>query len=185
MLDQNISDRVLVQVPELYHRVRQGRLFGIPRFAIYMLDGVYQSAVIYFLLIYTYDTTTMRKDGWSIGMYEFSTVMCIAAVIACNIYIGMLNTHAWTWLSVASAMVGIVTILAFTGVYSAFSPGLFATEVYGLNSFLWPSVAFWLGNVLTIILSLLPRWLYLYCSNQYWPTDVEIMRAMETKQPGQ
>lgn len=183
VLDQNISDRALVQVPELYHRVRAGKLFGIPRFAIYMLDGIYQSAVIYFLLVYTYDVTTTRSDGWSVGMYEFSTVMCIAAVIACNIYIGMLNTHSWTWWSVGSALVGPVVILAFTGVYAAFRPGLFYTEVYGLNDFLWPSVQFWLGNFLTIVLSLLPRYLYRYYSEMYFPTDIEILRHIDHQDP--
>lgn len=31
-----------------------------------------QSAVIYFFLLYSYDTTTARSDGHGIGMYEFS-----------------------------------------------------------------------------------------------------------------
>lgn len=116
-------------------------------------------------------------------MYEFSTVMCIAAVIACNIYIGMLNTHSWTWWSVGSALVGPVVILAFTGVYAAFRPGLFYTEVYGLNDFLWPSVQFWLGNFLTIVLSLLPRYLYRYYSEMYFPTDIEILRHIDHQDP--
>lgn len=29
-------------VPELYEYGRRGLLFGIPRFSIYMLDGIYQ-----------------------------------------------------------------------------------------------------------------------------------------------
>lgn len=31
-----------------------------------------QSAVIYFFLLYAYDTTTARADGYDITMYEFS-----------------------------------------------------------------------------------------------------------------
>ena len=80
-------------VPELYSIGRSGQLFGLYRFGIYMLDGIYQvspspllvrirprthalalpqSAIIYFFILYSYDTTTSRSDGYDIGMYEFS-----------------------------------------------------------------------------------------------------------------
>lgn len=33
-----------------------------------------QSVAIYFLIVYTYMTTTSRADGWDVYLYEFSTV---------------------------------------------------------------------------------------------------------------
>lgn len=42
VMDQNISERALMAVPELYRYGRDGKLFGLKRFAIYMIDGVYQ-----------------------------------------------------------------------------------------------------------------------------------------------
>ena len=33
-----------------------------------------QSAIIFFLLLYTYDTTTSRSDGYNVYQYEFATV---------------------------------------------------------------------------------------------------------------
>lgn len=49
ILDRNISDHVLVQVPELYAYGRTGSLFGLKRFAAYMIDGIYQ---VRFLLLH-------------------------------------------------------------------------------------------------------------------------------------
>lgn len=42
VLDRNISDSTLVQVPELYAYGRSGKLFNLKRFSAYMLDGIYQ-----------------------------------------------------------------------------------------------------------------------------------------------
>lgn len=46
VLDRNISDRALVQVPELYAYGRAGKLFGLVRFLTYMMDGTYQVSTL-------------------------------------------------------------------------------------------------------------------------------------------
>lgn len=109
-------------LPELYHYGRRGKLFGLKRFSWYMIDGTYQSAVIFFFLLYTYDTTTSIGDGYIIDMYQFSTTMVVAAVIAANLYNG-LNTHAWNWFVLASVAIGPILIVIWTAVYAAIKPG--------------------------------------------------------------
>lgn len=47
IFDRNVNDRVLMEVPELYRRGREGRYFGLRPFLWYMLDGAYQSVVLY------------------------------------------------------------------------------------------------------------------------------------------
>ena len=63
-----------MQVPELYRYGREGSWFGLKWFCLYMLDGVYQSAIIFFMILYTYMTNTARPDGYDVDMLEFSTV---------------------------------------------------------------------------------------------------------------
>ena len=84
---------VLMELPELYRYGREGKWFGLKWFTVYMFDGVMQvcsspyrfrwnlilflflqSAVIYFLIVYTYTTVSARLDGWDVALYEFSTV---------------------------------------------------------------------------------------------------------------
>ncbi|GAA96668.1 uncharacterized protein L969DRAFT_97024 [Mixia osmundae IAM 14324] len=173
--DRNISDRVLMAVPELYRYGREHTFFGISRFCWYMIDGIYQGAVIYFFVSYTYDTTTSRQDGYGTYLYEWSTTAAIAAVIALNMYNG-LNTHAWTGWVVFALLVGPVLVLAFTAVYSAISPGWISTDVYGNNSFLWPSAYFYFSILLTVVLALMPRTLVRYYKEMYIPTDIDILK---------
>lgn len=44
IFDRHVGERVLMAIPELYERGRRGKLFGIVRFSIYMLDGIYQAS---------------------------------------------------------------------------------------------------------------------------------------------
>ena len=94
-----IDADVLMDLPELYRYGREGKWFGLKWFSVYMFDGVVQvcsspyrfrwnltrflfrqSAVIYFLIVYTYTTISARTDGWDVGLYEFSTVSFFAKI---------------------------------------------------------------------------------------------------------
>lgn len=110
--------------------------------------------------------------------------MAIAAIFAANMYNG-LNTRAWTWWVVFSIAIGPFLILAYTAVYSSFKPSLIWTYVYGNNTFLWPSTYFWLGSLFTIILSLAPRYLYLYISTNYYPSDIDVLAWTAKMDPQQ
>lgn len=180
IFDRHVGERPLMAVPELYETGRLGKRFGLVRFCIYMLDGIYQSVVVYFFLYYAYDTTTARQDGYDVGMYEFSTVMAVAAVLAANFYNGM-NTHAWNWWVLAGVLIGPVLIICYSAVYAAFKPTTIWTDVWGNNHYLWPAVYWWLGNVFTILLCLAPRYFYRFVKESYFPDDADILRAIEKK----
>ncbi|KDN51083.1 hypothetical protein RSAG8_00712, partial [Rhizoctonia solani AG-8 WAC10335] len=100
IFDRNIDSDILVILPELYRYGREGKWFGLRVFALYMLDGIYQSAVIFFFIFYAYHTTTARTDGYDVGMYEFSTTMVVATVMCVNAFNG-LNTRAWFGIPIA------------------------------------------------------------------------------------
>lgn len=110
--------------------------------------------------------------------------MALAAVFAANFYNG-LNTHSWNWWVLAGVLIGPVLITLYTAVYSAFTPGFIWTYVLGNNSFLWPSVYFWLGMLFTILLSLLPRYLYRFYSENYYPSDIDILAYVAKRDPNQ
>ncbi len=84
-----------MDMPELYHYGREKYWFRWQEFFTYMLDGIYQvsgvvaylmmhhpngllfqSVIIFFFIMFSYQSTSARKDGWSIDLYEWSTVSC-------------------------------------------------------------------------------------------------------------
>lgn len=121
VFDQDIRQRVLVNVPELYSVGREGKLFGLKVFSWYMLEGIYQGAVCFFFITFAYNTTSARTDGFDVSINEFSTVIIVAVVIAANTFNG-LNQSAWNWWMLAFVLFGSVLVLLYTAVYSAIKP---------------------------------------------------------------
>ncbi|KAH9484429.1 Putative phospholipid-transporting ATPase C24B11.12c [Psilocybe cubensis] len=182
LFDRFADDHVLMAVPELYWYGREGKWFGMKQFIVYMFDGTLQSAIIFFLILYAYVTTAARSDGWQVSLYEFSTTMAFAAVFAANFYNG-LNTSAWTGWVFFAVFIGDILVLVYTAVYNAISPGWFVTPVYGNNNFLFKSAFFWFGIPLTVLLALLPRYLYKSWKFAFAPDDVDILRYIYKKDP--
>ncbi|KZT69864.1 phospholipid-translocating P-type ATPase [Daedalea quercina L-15889] len=183
LFDRHVDDHALMALPELYEHSRKGEYFGLRLFAIYMFDGLVQSVFVFFFVFYAYaTTTTARSDGYAVYQYEFATVMAISAVTAANLFNG-LNTYAWTgWVFFAIAL-GLVLVWAYTGIYSAITPGWFATPVYGNDHYLWPSAYFWFGIILTVVLALLPRFLAKAYKQSFDPSDLDKVRYFHKYYP--
>ncbi|KAG2742365.1 phospholipid-translocating P-type ATPase [Suillus brevipes Sb2] len=182
LFDRIVDADVLMAFPELYRYGRERTWFSIRSFFIHMLDGVIQSVPIYFIITYTYFTTTSRSDGYSISLYEYSTTMVFAAVIAVSLFNG-LNTNVWTAWVFFAIFIGIIILWLFTVIYDAISPGWIVTNVYGNNHYLFTSAYFWLSQPLVIAIAILPRYLYRAWQLGYAPGDLEILRYIRKTQP--
>ncbi|WVO15675.1 hypothetical protein L204_103336 [Cryptococcus depauperatus] len=182
LFDRNIDGETLMALPELYRRSREGRYFGLKRFFYYILEGTYQSAVIYFFIHYTYVTTTTRGDGYDVYMYEMSTTQAIAAVMVANLFSG-LNIDAWTGWVWFAVWFGPFLVWVFTAIYSIIPPSSFYTGVYGNDVFLFRSAAFWFGWPFVLVIALLPRYLIRTFRQNIVPNDVDTMRLVRKYQP--
>ncbi|KAJ7143107.1 phospholipid-translocating ATPase [Mycena crocata] len=183
LFDRLVDSKALMALPELYRYGREGRWFGLRLFVIYMLDGIYQSAIIFFLIRYTYDSTTSRTDGYSTYQYEFSTTMVIAAILSVNLFNG-LNTNVWTGWVWFAVLLGIVLSWVYTAIYSIISPGWFHTPVFGNDHYLFRSAYFWLCLPLTVFLALAPRYLLKAWAFGFRPNDIDILRWILREEPG-
>ncbi|KAI0823535.1 phospholipid-translocating P-type ATPase [Trametes gibbosa] len=182
LFDRIVDDHVLMAMPELYKHSMNHEYFGTKLFLIYMLDGVVQSALIFFLILYSYVSTSSRHDGYDVSRYEFSTTIAIAAVMAANLFNG-LNTHVWTgWIFFAVAL-GIVLVWAYTAIYSIISPGWFPTYVFGNDFYLFRSPYFWFTIFLVTILSLLPRYVAKAYKLAFAPNDLDRARWLHKLDP--
>jgi phospholipid-translocating ATPase len=182
LFDRIVDADVLMAFPELYRYGRERTWFSLRLFFIYMIDGAIQSVSLYFIITYTYFTTTTRPDGYGIQLYEYSTTMVFSAVIVVSLFNG-LNTNVWTGWVFFAVFLGIVLLLLFTLVYNAISPGWFVTSVYGNNQFLFKSAFFWLCQPLCVAIALLPRYLYRAWQTGYAPGDLELLRYIRKTQP--
>lgn len=182
IFDRPISDRVLMQVPELYRASREHTYFGLKPFGWCMLDGAYQGTIILFIILYSYDMTTGRSDGYDISMYEWSTIIAYASASQASFFTG-LNAHAWSWWIFGVVFFGPLLFNVFTPIYAALPPTTIWSYSYGNNSLLYPSIGFWAGGIFVIILAMLPRYLYRFYRETFYPTDIDILRYIDKRDP--
>ena len=191
VLDQDVSDKVSLAVPQLYRRGIERKEWTQLKFwwvcklltvkganvmscRLYMLDGTYQSLICFYMTyllfqpgLFVTESGQQVNDTSRMGVY----IAC-ATIVVVNVYI-LLNTYRWDWLMVLLVCISILLIFFWTGVYTAFTRSdtfyKGAPEVYG-------ALTFWATSLLTVIISLLPRFTIKSFQKLFCPRDVDIIR---------
>lgn len=174
VLDQDVSDKVSLAVPQLYRRGIERLEWTQTKFWLYMVDGLYQSVICFFMAYCLFfPANAVTDNGLSIDDRErFGAYVAPAAVIAINTYI-LLNTYRWDWLMFLLVVVSILLVWFWTGVYSAFKSSEF---FYKAAPQVFAQPTFWAVTALSVILSLLPRFCIKTIQKIYFPYDVDIVR---------
>lgn len=174
ILDQDVSDKVSLAVPQLYRRGIERKEWSQVKFWLYMLDGIYQSVICFFMPYLLFSSSPFVtengrniNDNKRIGVYVACT-----AVATVNTYI-LLNTFRWDWLMLLLVAISILFIFTWTGIYTAFSASLqfykAAPEVYG-------QLTFWALFLIAISICLLPRFAIKSFQKVFFPLDIDIIR---------
>jgi magnesium-transporting ATPase (P-type) len=64
-------------------------------------------------------------------------------------------------------------------IYPVFFINAPSQELYGVAQQMYRVASFWFTFFFTIILVLLPRYLYLFVKQYFYPTDIDIVREMQ------
>lgn len=174
ILDQDVSDKVSLAVPQLYRKGMERKEWTSLKFWLYMADGIFQSAICFFMgyLLFapaTFETESGRgiADQRRMGVY----IACIDILVV-NSYI-LLNTYRWDWLMVLITTLSVLLIFFWTGVYSSFK-GSF--QFYKAGQEVYGQLTFWALLLLTLVICLLPRFSVKFFQKNYRPYDVDIIR---------
>jgi len=171
-----------MDLPELYKHSRQGEYFNLKLFLLYMLDGIYQSAVVFFFIFYAYFSPSSRSDGYDVYLYEFSTTMAVGAVMIVTVFVGI-NISTWTSWVWWTLSIEIVLIWLYTAIYSAITPKTFSTPIYGNDHYLFHSAYYWLGLLFMVPLALLPRFAAKAYKFTFHPSDIDRVRYLHKLDP--
>lgn len=92
--DQDINAKAALAFPQLYVRGIRGLEYTRTKFWLYMGDGLYQSAVVFFIpfLVWTLGSPVSWNGKGIDSLADFGTTVAVAAIFSANTYVGM-NTH--------------------------------------------------------------------------------------------
>lgn len=89
--DQDINAKAALAFPQLYVRGIRGLEYTRMKFWLYMLDGLFQSTVVYFIPYCAW--TLGRAVSWNgkgiDSLADFGTTVSVAAIFAANTYVGI------------------------------------------------------------------------------------------------
>ncbi|KAB8337153.1 hypothetical protein FH972_021457 [Carpinus fangiana] len=176
ILDQDVSDKVSLAVPQLYRRGIERLEWSQLKFWLYMGDGFYQSLICFFMPYLLFAPATFNtSNGLQLNDYKrMGVFIATAAVVVVNVYI-LLNTYRWDWATFGITMISILLIWLWTGAYSAADPRT-AFQFYGAAQEVYGSLSFWTLSLLVVVLCLLPRFCIKAYQKMYLPRDVDIIR---------
>ncbi|KAL8972313.1 MAG: hypothetical protein Q9183_000619 [Haloplaca sp. 2 TL-2023] len=174
ILDQDVSDKVSLAVPQLYRRGIERREWTSLKFWTYMLDGIYQSVICYYMGHLLFAPATFNTEN-GLNINDRSRVgvfIACATIVVVNIYV-MINMYRWDWLFLLLTAISILLIWFWTGVYTAFPSAAYfykaAPQVFG-------QLSFWVMVLLTTAVCLLPRFAAKAFQKLYRPRDIDIIR---------
>jgi len=177
VLDQDVSDKVSLAVPQLYRRGIERAEWTNTKFWLYILDGIYQSVMVFYIpYLVVFNARPITFNGLDmIERYRLGAYIAHPAVLVINGYI-LLNTYRWDWIMLLVVAISDLFVFFWTGVYTSFSTaGTFegtAKEIYG-------EASFWAVFFIVPVMCLFPRFIIKAVQKVYFPYDVDIIRENE------
>jgi len=92
--DQDVNAKAALAFPQLYIRGIRGLEYTKAKFWLYMADGLYQSAVVFFFpyLVWTLGNVVSWNGKTIESLADFGTTVSVAAIFSANTYVGI-NTR--------------------------------------------------------------------------------------------
>ncbi|KAI0794941.1 phospholipid-translocating P-type ATPase [Abortiporus biennis] len=173
--DQDINAKAALAFPQLYIRGIRGLEYTRLKFWLYMIDGFYQSAIVFFIpyLVWTLGISASWNGRTIESLADFGTTVSVAAIFAANCYVGI-NTHYWTVITWIIIIGSSAVMLLWIVIYSYFPSQDFIQEV----AVLMGESIFWLTVLVSVLLALAPRLFVKFVSSAYFPLDRDIVREM-------
>lgn len=171
-LERDLPARRLQAIPQLYRLGIRQSSFNMLLFLLYLLDGLYQSIVCFWVPLLAYSDTAITWAGYPETQTLLGNAMALSIIICTNLYMA-LNTLSWVAYSFVGIGLTILAVVSFSLVYS-FIP---SEALYGS----WRDMidpGFWATILLSITLALAPRYLIKYLQATFRPGDLDIVREV-------
>lgn len=174
ILDQDVDDKVSLAVPQLYRRGILRLEWTQTKFWVYMLDGIYQSVICFYLTYLNFNTGVFAgPTGQDMnGREQMGVYVACSAVFVVNAYL-LINQYQWDWVFGLVIAISALLVWIWTAIYSAFPA---VPMFYGTAGQIFGSLSFWTTVLLTVIVCLLPRMTAKAIQKLFFPRDIDIIR---------
>lgn len=171
--DQDLIAPYVLRYPGVYRLGIHQKRYNQYRFVAYMLDGVWQSLVVFWFWRGVYGVNMLSTSGIDASLLEFSTSVAITNVVIASLYVGF-HTYHWTWLMHFSVWGSIIFLVLLILIYGAFP----SSTIYHVGIQLFSEGSFWFMLVLSVVAAFLARYTFMFVSSWWFPDDVHVVRGI-------
>ena len=160
LFDQDVSAKLSKAFPQLYKAGQDNAYFNVRVLSTWILTGVYQSVICFFLPVLAGHPSAVDKDGLMIGHWSLATTVysCVIITVNCRLALAVsfhtIFHHIFIWGS-------ILFWYLFIFIYCAMKPGTTGSldssdNIYYVIYFLLGTPSYWLSILLVPVTCLLP-----------------------------
>lgn len=173
-LDQDLRAPALMSFPQTYAPGRKGQLYSRAQFWFACVDGVYQSIVCFMLPTAAYYWfPIVTANGYSLDpLTSLGCSIGASCVLSANLYCGLMLQN---W-SIIIWLVIILSNLSYFIWITVYSAPLFDSTFSSTAYELYGSVDFWAVILLSVIMSLLPRYTWNAWCSSFRPSQGDLVR---------
>lgn len=171
--DQDVTAPYVLRFPGVYKLGILQQRYNQYRFTAYMLDGVWQSLIVFWFWRGVYGLNMLSTNGIDGSLLEFSTSVALTNVVIASLYVG-LHTYHWTWLMNFAVWGSIAYLALMVLIYGEFT----ASPIYHVATRLLGEGPFWFMLILAVITAFILRFSVLFISFWWYPDDVHVVRGI-------
>ncbi|KAJ3235827.1 hypothetical protein HDU81_011406 [Chytriomyces hyalinus] len=168
--EQDLNANICLQVPQIYRKGMKQTVFNIERYWVYMFDALWQSIIAYFFVRDMYDGRTAYMSGYAGDHESMGTMISFICIICTNLH-AVINTTNWTYLTFFGLFASYAVWLFYVISYAR-SPD---NASYGQLGTLYLEPHFYLGIIMSVVVALLPRFVFKFAQQYLAPTDSDIL----------
>ncbi|KAI8829565.1 hypothetical protein BJ741DRAFT_712833 [Chytriomyces cf. hyalinus JEL632] len=168
--EQDLNAGICVQVPQIYRKGMKQTVFNIERYWVYMFDALWQSIIAYFFVRDMYDGSAPYMTGHAGDHESMGTMISFICIICTNLH-AVINTTNWTYLTFFGLFASYAVWLFYVISYARSSDN----ASYGQLETLYLEPHFYLGITMSVVVALLPRFVFKFAQQYLAPTDSDIL----------
>ena len=186
LFDQDVNRAMGKAFPQLYMAGQKNIYFNVRALAWWILTGMFQSVICFFLPILAGHPAAVNEDGHMIGHWALATTVytCVIITVNCRLALAVsfhtIFHHVFIWGS-------ILFWYLFIFIYCAMTPGTAGSldssdNIYYVIYYLVGTPSYWFSIILTPVVCLLPDILMQGMERWFRPLDHQIIQEWNAKQ---
>lgn len=179
--EQDVSFKSMMQYPAIYREARKGKYLTWNRFVLELVNGLYQSGVLFYFNYYLPSNSIINPRGYTDSQTTSGLQLFVGIVIVVNMQT-MIRSHHWNVFLFLGVVVSILLFFLFGLPYGSFAS--LVPQMYFVPQTLFTMYMPYLCLLISIVACLAPEAILGYLKGMWFPSSTRIIRESEILEGG-